>query len=552
MPTINDSASGASYSQGSAAGTVLRTPQSISAAGSSQSGGDANPALIDPLGAMADFAIFDPTDVDPAVSCLLSVAAGVPNGRAYTAATAPATYTTALGTLWNGAANAAQRAVWSGSTTTAITGAQIEAVNNANLLPADAADYRARLCYTGQLHDAVISRSQDRALVGSWAGKLVNASSDPVTVSTYAMWPTDLSMVPAVAGQLYHGSVYVALPRTGAQWTAGLHFFDSNRNAIGTWSMTAYATHPGGYTWQQSTADAVAPTNTAYAAVCPHIVAAGVNDGEVAYADVHRVTAGIPSLSIGPSAFTPARQQNITVRANRVNLVANPSFASTTNGYWATGGTSPTFVWDGAVGRALPGAGKLTATWSSGSTVPQIGTRDDVFTYTAGRGLARLTPGKTYTSSLWVLLGAGCPPVVITAQIDSNTYISGSSTLTALANPANVNNGFIRLSVTYPVPLTSSGNVSVIAQIPSSEWVSGVGTVSFWVDDELTEEGTVLGDYFDASLPSPDYLWEGAAYASPSHYYRDYRALNYRLNGLVSQAVPAGVPYQLLYAQPTT
>lgn len=547
MPTTNDSASGASYSSGSAA-ALTRNPGVLSASGASLSDGDATTAVSLPLGAMSDFGVWDPTGVDPAISCLLATGAGAPNARAYAAATAPAAYTTALGVLWNGAVNTALRATWNSSIATAITDGQIEVANVGNLLPVDAADYRGRLCYTKQLHDAVVSRSQDRPLTGAWCGKLVNSSSDPVTVTTYAMWPLDVAMAPCVPGDLVHGSVYVALPRAGAQWTAGLHFYDSSRNPIGTWSMTAYATHPGGYAYQQSTADATAPAGTAYVAVAPHIVAAAANDGEVAYADCHRVTSGIPALSVAPSPFTPARQQTVTVRSNRTNLAANPSLATGTYGYWATGGTSPSFTWDSTVGRALPGAAKLVATYSGGTTFPQIGTRDDAFA--SQRGLPRLAPGGVYTASAWIQLGAGCPPVVITAQIDGSIFISGTDTSAALSRPELQDSGWLRVYLTFTVPDTSSGNTSIITSTRQSTWTGTYPTVTYWQDDLLVERTPLLLDYFDGGEASPDYLWEGTANQSPSHYYRDFRALQYRLNGLVAQAVPLGVPYQILYAQP--
>lgn len=550
MPVNPITASGASFSAGTAAGPALLTPGALSAFGGAQSAGAARIALALPVGALSDFAIFDPTGVDGAVSCLLAVSAGATNARAFAAATAPMTYTTALGTLWNGAVNGAVRAVWSGLNVAPITDVQFEAVGNDNLLPPDAADYRSKLVYTGVLHDAVVTRSQDRALTGTWAGKLVNASTDPVTVTTYTSWPTTAAMCPVTVGDLVRGSVFVALPRNGAQWTAGILFFDATYTQIGTFASTAYSTHPGGYAWQQSTASATAPAGAVYAAVTPQIVAAAVNDGEIAYADCHRISTGLPAIGIKPTAFTPARQQNITVKANRVNYVSNPSFATGITGWYATGGASPTFVQDPSVGRALPGAAKLTATWSGGSIWPQIGTQGNL--YGSGRGAALLKPGHTYTCSGWVLLGALCPPVTITAQIDTNLYISGNTTTQALADPANLDDGWVRVSVVVTIPPEHSGNLSVIFAVPQSEWVSGVGTISYWVDDVLVEEGALLQPYFDASLPSPDYLWQGAPYASPSHYYRDYRALQYRLSSLLAQSVPMGVPYQLLYAQPDT
>jgi hypothetical protein len=547
MPTINDSASGASYSHG-AASVLTANPALLSAAGASESRGSAFIAGVLPPGGATDFGIWDPTGVDPAVSCMFAVTAGVPDGRAFIAASAPTSYTTALGTLWPGAVNAAVRATWPGATPTALTAAQFEALNNANLLSADAADYRTQLVYNRNttlvmgvtVYDADIERSSERALTGTWAGKLTNDGA----LSPYSMLPSHLAMIPAAVGAQLTGSVYVALPRTGAQWSAVLWFYDSSFTVIGSGYVGAAVTHPGGYSWQQGAVTATAPSGTAWAAVVPQITPAAAGDGEVAYADCHRITCNNPAARLAPAAFQSARQQNITVHANRVNQVLNPSFAADTWGWYMLGGTTgSTFTQDPAVGHALPGASRVHAVYAPGAPAPGTGTAGAPLP-----GVAWLRPGGTYTMSVWVMprQGIGMPPVNLFAGMGSNIQVLGNSTATTPI----VEDGWYRLWVTFTLPQASNGFVSVWLYMNQADWVAFAGTVDWWVDDAMIEQSATLNDYFDGSEASPDYVWEGTANRSRTHYYRDFRSLQYRLNGLVASSVPLGVPYQLLYAQP--
>jgi len=549
MPTIADTASGASHSTGNAATPLLRVPGALSARGLSQSSGSAADTIVLPVGAINDFGIWDATAVDPAVSCLLALGTGAPNSRAYAAATAPITYTTALGTLWNGAVNAAIRATWTAPTAAAITAAQVESINLGNLLSADAADYRTKLVYSRDavfsgmtIFDATVDRSQDRPLTGAWCGKLTNNGGLP----QYSMKPNQAAMATCAPGQEITGSVYVALPRANAQWTAGIHFYDSSFNIIGTWSYTAYATHPGGYVYQQSTATATAPSGTAYVAVVPHITPAAIGDGEIAYVDVHRITCNNIAARIAPSAFQPAREQIVTVAANRVNEVLNPSFDVDTYGWYQQGGgAGTTYGVDAGVGRTHVGAAKIDAHYSGGSLAPGTGTLGQPTS-----GTAQLRPGATYTMSVYILPQAGSPAINLYAAIGGNSadIVLGNSTATTTV----IEGGWYRLWVTFTVPLSASGDVGVWIYVAQADWDAHAANVTWWVDDAMIERSPLLNPYFDAAEPSPDYLWEAAAYRSRSHYYRDFRALQYRLNGLVSQAVPLGVPYQIMYAQPDT
>jgi hypothetical protein len=540
--TINISASGESYSFGAAAATGTSLAIAITAAGSSQSAGDAAVVLALPPGGLTDFGIWDLNGVDPAISCLMTSIAGTPNGRASCASTVPIQYTTALGTLWNGAQWAAVRMIWDSESPAAITAVQIESVTLGNLLPPDAADYRTRLAYTPLTDNATVSRTDELALSGTYAGKLVNVGG----YVEYSMAPMDISVVPCTPGDVITASVNVAMQDAGAEVSAVLQFYYANMEPRGISGSLAII-HPGGFAWVKPTVQSPVLSGAAYVGVVPTIFRSPPIAGEVAYVDCHHIASGIPSISLAPSAYQAPRQQNITILPNRANLMFNPGFNSSTSSWWATGGPSPELTWDETVGRTKPGAAKLVASYGSG-TWPQIGSQSA--TTQAARGMALLTPGVTYTVSGWVLAAPGMPAIGITVQIDGDVYFNGSTTVDALADDTLQDAGWLRTYLTFTVPQSTSGNTSVIFGTTQAGWSAFANAVTFWVDDVLCEQTPVLTGYFDGDEPSLDYMWAGANDASPSLYYRDFRALQYRLDELVAPALPLGVPYALNFTLP--
>lgn len=545
MSTVNDSASGSSQSSGSAT-LLLHVPGNLSAYGSSQSGGDAQVLTYLPVGGLVDIGIWGVGGADPAMTRFLAGADTSTNGRGFIAASPPSSYITALGQLWPTAVYAAVRGTWTNTNAgAALTDVQVEAANLWNLLPVDAADYRSKLVYQTASGDAAVARVSGSALSGSWCGQMTNTGTN----AWYTAGVTEQSVAVCAPGQVICGSVYLALPRAGATWTAGLSFYDSSYNLLGgTWEYTAYSTHPGSGAWQQSVAVYVAPSSAAYVAVVPHVEANAIGDGEIALMDCHRITSVSPALSMAPSTFSPARQQIITVHANRINQVLNPSFATNTTGWSFTGGGSGTAIsQDSTEGVVAPGALKIVAPYTSSTTAPAVVSVNAIGT----RGIALLKPGSTYTCSAYVQAAVGQPVIHLQAVVDGVAY-PGTTTVTALEDTSNIVGAFVRLAVTLTLPAGGSGALQLQLLVAQGDWVARAASVTFEVDDVLVEKSPLVHDYFDGAVPSPDYLWEGTPYLSRSHYYRDYRNLQFRLGALVQQSLPLERSYQLLYAQPAT
>lgn len=565
------SATGASTSSGAANITAL-IPLVLTAVGGSQSSGSAMCSTSLPVGGVFDLAVWPNSFPDPAMCCVESwgaVSSAEPGRLGFTA-TAPTAYATALGPLWNAATSVAATATWqetspANTNLKAVTDVQLEHATATNLLAADASDYRSQMLYAQAstttsgvtTWDALPTRVQGHALSGQWCGQLANTGG--FTPYSMGALPTATAAVTPTGN--YMGSVNLSIERAGAQWYTQIIWYDANYNIISI-STGTVMTHPGGSAYQQGVVRGLAPSttsgasaNAAFAAVVPAVTPVATGDGELAWVDCHRLwSISLALTSYYPQNFQYARQQNITMVANRINYATNPSFTNNISGWWGVGGTtSNPATWDGTVGRDAPGSLKMSVSYVPGNTVyPQCGT------FTQGPGGGAIAPGiaqgktgHTYTLSAYVLPLPNMPTIKMWCVLgggQGGLYVQGTTT----AQVAPDAEGWYRLSVTVTVPQSMAGSLSLLFNISESDWASYATTIGWWVDDVLAEESPVVGDYFDATFASPDYLWDGTPFESRSHYYQDLRFLEYRLNALLADALPVGAPYQLLFAQPNS
>jgi hypothetical protein len=65
------------------------------------------------------------------------------------------------------------------------------------------------------------------------------------------------------------------------------------------------------------------------------------------------------------------------------------------------------------------------------------------------------------------------------------------------------------------------------------------------------ERGSVATEYFDGSF-GPDYMWETTADISRSHYYEAFLTGSNRIDDVIAEYIPFGVPFEVQYAQPDT
>lgn len=235
-------------------------------------------------------------------------------------------------------------------------------------------------------------------------------------------------------------------------------------------------------------------------------------------------------LASTPQNYEDARKIKLYPRADRVNYSLSPTF-TTIN----------------------PGQGGCTT--SSDSSIYKYGTNSEkIITATTGGdqwGYSNLYLGQNtpYTWSVWVYATAD-------TYIDaSNWYLQEAQG--AFRKIALAGNG---LQTIYGGQWTRVWGTGTTAA--DWNWASRVvfrpprnfintqylTNTPLWLSGMLVEKGSYLRDYFDGSFTGPDYIWEGIAFQSRSHYYSQFVAKNYRLDALVSDNLPLGAPHQIFYA----
>ncbi|MFE4527091.1 hypothetical protein ACFRMO_07820 [Streptomyces anulatus] len=419
--------------------------------------------------------------------------------------------------------------------------------------------------------------------------------------------PFQTALVRVEPGVTYQAQVSVATEVPGQQVSCAVLRYDSAFNLIGTYQAGPASTTLGSNRWQQVGVACTMDSNAAYAAVVPRLTSGGASR-VVWYVDEHRIwvpsTLATKAGGVSPARpWQPPRQLIIKLRATRLNYAKNPSFQNSLWGWApekdASLTTSLTLVpGGGIVGNAaqysIPTA--PTTTLING-TSPRTG----VASVTAQPALVdRLRPSTVYTASLYVQPLASPVPVTLWAH-DGTSLVRGTST--AIADPTG-NTTWTRLAVTFTTSSTFGGSLRMSlgyaaddvasvyasvtpgtsdavweqlgdppggvpdwsqtatyslgdqvvhadalwqARVPNGPYVN-VGPLTFRYDHVLVEQADRLDDFFDGNQPSADYLWEGSAGDSRSHYYRGKRVSQYRLDQLIQRQIGVGASYRLVYA----
>jgi hypothetical protein len=446
--------------------------------------------------------------------------------------------------------------------------------------------------------------------------KVLCGSSAPITKG-----------IPVTAGLAYSFSFYTVNSTTTRQVTAGIDWYTRFGVYISSFAGTATASGTGAFSTRVSVAASginVAPA-TAYYAV-PTISIAnldGSGSTEFQYFDCAQF-----EQSATVTDFDEARQLRFTLKANRINELKNPHFASVGGGNpnapWVITGATPSVitstrepeatVWDVAfkslttnvarietvythdykVGQSIVVSGvdatfngvytitavgerttsnfpyieyAKTATnvvrvsssgtvWVSGNALKLIATATGTVTVLSWDGVTDAQrmpihyPGTAYTFSVYSQLAAAgsenLTPRIIwydasNAQIDA---VDGTTVTVDSASP-----DWERLEVTATAPTTAhSAAVSV-------EWAAA-NTEVLYLDSALFENAPVAFTFFNGSSgfgDNPDYVWEGTANASRSHYYKNRYSIQVRTaNATFKDKLPMGTTVAIYLGQPKT
>jgi hypothetical protein len=445
---------------------------------------------------------------------------------------------------------------------------------------------------------------------------LYNNSSSSQTITAYCGDVDAINKgIPVTAGTTYCFSIYASSGNyTARNVTAKIKWFNRFGVYLSTSSGTAVSdsASTGFKSASRPYVSAAAPTGAYYA--CPGVSTASV--GGTSTNEHHYFDAAQFEAASSPTSFDEARQLHIILRANRINELVNPHFASPITPWTATGASTSVVNT-----YAEPGVDIFSITAGSISTNVATITVDRPHSYQVGQTLyisgvtgthasdyngvrtvtattltsfsyavtttnSSITSGTVYSTGNTLKLTATDSSVSLkswdgstNSQLMGIYYPNTSYTFSVFAQPANgVESVTLKISwydSTHSFISTTTGtsfacNVNVwtrpyvIDTAPATAAYAAVevdySTTSGHVlalDEALFENiGQVL-DYFDGSNGIGtvyDRFWEGGnPNAARSHYYKNRFSTQTRLFGATLNAqLPLGCTAAVYIAQPQT
>jgi hypothetical protein len=138
--------------------------------------------------------------------------------------------------------------------------------------------------------------------------------------------------IPVTEGETYTFSIFSAASTTTRNIRLGIQFYDRFGVALGVLQQGVPVSNAT-LAWDSPTlrpfATAIAPTDAHYASFA-------VNISNTAVSEVHYFDAAQFEEAISKTAFEDARRINITLKANRINEITNPSFTTSSSPWAAT------------------------------------------------------------------------------------------------------------------------------------------------------------------------------------------------------------------------
>ena len=138
--------------------------------------------------------------------------------------------------------------------------------------------------------------------------------------------------IPVTEGETYTFSIFSAASTTTRNIRLGIQFYDRFGVALGVLQQGVPVSNAT-LAWDSPTlrpfATAIAPTDAHYASVA-------VNISNTAVSEIHYFDAAQFEEAISKTAFEDARRINITLKANRINEITNPSFTLSSSPWAAT------------------------------------------------------------------------------------------------------------------------------------------------------------------------------------------------------------------------
>lgn len=351
-----------------------------------------------------------------------------------------------------------------------------------------------------------------------------------------------LKGIPVIAGRTYTLSLYSWAKTTARTVVVDIHWFDRNETFLGSTGEASYTNSVG--VWTRSPGSTGSAPAEAYFAV-PQVRIEAAASGEVHYIDAVQF-----EESASVTTYVDPRRVDIILKANRVNLIKNPSFEP-------LGGLS---YWEESNGAdlAYPLSVGQEATNPISDEFDSIDNLLNVWLNVTNTTDAHIrnvepieiVPGEQYalSSYAWGPVVYGTPTEQVTATIawfdESDTYISSSSGDTVAISSA----AWVRPSVVGTAP-----NNARYARATFIFGASPGALTVYGMDGVLLERSSYVAPYFDGSYgynQLSDLVWEGTPGLSRSHYYKNRLVIQDRLAETVGNYIIHGIPWAVFVAQP--
>lgn len=314
-----------------------------------------------------------------------------------------------------------------------------------------------------------------------------------MTTTRYSIVPTLKSVAPVVAGQLYIGSVEVAVDLAGRNCYAKFYWYDDNYVFLSNSTLGTAVVSTGAFAWQELEIEAIAPAGAAFAGIVPEIQDPTGGDTCEFYVDEHKII-GTTLDSAGPQPWQPPRQITITLQPNVINEMQNPSFGDDTKPLWgwAESGPNTTIASNSSV--SLHDGNSMEATTTGFLPTDLVGVLCcGAHTYSSTAlwpgsesekpPITTLLPDTNYTISAWVRPMVGYLPIRISFFDGFGEYRGSATPYTTYGLGYG---GWQRVSVTMKTNLSNTGS----GRISLGYFASDVLALQSPVNPETTGQST--------------------------------------------------------------
>lgn len=317
-------------------------------------------------------------------------------------------------------------------------------------------------------------------------------------------------------------SVYAHGPFSGTGGTGGravtlvVNQYDADGTFISELTGVDSATNSGavGAAWTRPYYTFTPANNARYLGVGARIAAIGLNEKQY----LTKWMLERPEISVStPSVYSKAREAQVLVKADTINLLANPSFETNTTGWHAGTGTLTQVTTQAYVGTA---SGSVAA--SAGgqlylSNTVSLAVKGGLPYTVQGRARAATTGRQTQITVSWFDAAFAAIGVETYSPYVMDTTTGWTRLVYSVVAPPNAANLTIRYSV----------------------FGAAASEVHYFDALALTQSASAP-EYFDGSTTT-DAVWEGTAHASRSHYYENRLERLPALARALKDTVPIGI-----------